>query len=606
MVLQPLQGLSNSDHLTGLSSNINVATLTSSVSNFQDGRFRFPINQPTSIEPMRLKHQFDNQLHEQNLSSETHAGQPAVDSNLQELIMILSSKYGPMKAPLETGTPEYMKLVEILQQSSVIGRESSVEELSGGLKEICSYSKEDATNNIQNVETASLTEDNSCRNNQAKISSSEKNVEQLWQGSLQLSSSVTLSAVAIFKSGEKLVGNYWPDFIEVKGKVRLEAFEKYVQDLPRSRNRGLMVISISWNEGSSNIGLNGMKEVAKGYKKSSRVGFAQLLPGIDLYICPRSDPIITILAKYGFFKGMSVLDDKPDSMIGCVVWRKNRPINPVTNTSDGKNSPNLTQPQNSPPGFSSNHTEKKLSPENTGSSHHNEILTLPLTTVCADVDHDRGSSSSSSSPFKNSVSSDPGNLGLRKRPFEDDDLPEFDFGVACGKSTFGCKPLSSPKKLDDSRLTQLPLITNERGPPELHNKLPPEKNDGSYKQSLKKPKLFDDDDMPEWRPPELHNQLPLESTTSNFQNLPLFPRPPPLPPVPPPPRADNHSSFSYQPFRPPISSQPPVFARPPSQPLPQPPLPPQPPSHSSGRFQSNQVLWHQVPFPSSNGRHPQL
>ncbi|KAL8223432.1 hypothetical protein R6Q57_018907 [Mikania cordata] len=201
MVLQPLQGLSNNDHLTGLSSNINLATLTSSVSNFQDGRFGFPINQPTSIEPMRLKHQFDNQLHEQNLSSEAHAGQPAVDSNLQELIMILSSKYGPMKAPLEAGTPEYMKLVEILQQSSVIGRESSVEELSGGLKEIRSYSKEDATNNIQNVETASLTEDNSstCRSNQAKISSSEKNSEQLWQGSLQLSSSVTLSAVAIFK-----------------------------------------------------------------------------------------------------------------------------------------------------------------------------------------------------------------------------------------------------------------------------------------------------------------------------------------------------------------------------------------------------------------------
>lgn len=42
-------------------------------------------------------------------------------------------------------------------------------------------------------------------------------------------------------SGEKLVCDKWPESIQVKGKVRLEAFEKYVKDLPRSRNRGLMV-----------------------------------------------------------------------------------------------------------------------------------------------------------------------------------------------------------------------------------------------------------------------------------------------------------------------------------------------------------------------------
>lgn len=42
-------------------------------------------------------------------------------------------------------------------------------------------------------------------------------------------------------SGEKLPDTSWSGFIEVKGKVRLEAFEKYVQDLPRSRNRVLMV-----------------------------------------------------------------------------------------------------------------------------------------------------------------------------------------------------------------------------------------------------------------------------------------------------------------------------------------------------------------------------
>lgn len=87
--------------------------------------------------------------------------------------------------------------------------------------------------------------------------------EKLWDGCLQLSSSVTLSAVAFFKSGEKTPDVNWSEFVEVKGKVRLEAFEKYIQDLPRSRNRGLMVISLCWKEGSPETGLVGMKQVSE-------------------------------------------------------------------------------------------------------------------------------------------------------------------------------------------------------------------------------------------------------------------------------------------------------------------------------------------------------
>lgn len=147
--------------------------------------------------------------------------------------------------------------------------------------------------------------------------------EKLWDGSLQLNSSVTVSVVAFFKSGEKMPDIKWSELVEVKGKVRLEAFEKYIQELARSRNRGLMVISLCWKEGSSKSGLAGLKEIAKGYKKGERVGFAQVSPGIDLYICPRTDAIITILAKHGFFKGMAAVEDKQNSLVGCVVWRRN-------------------------------------------------------------------------------------------------------------------------------------------------------------------------------------------------------------------------------------------------------------------------------------------
>ncbi|KAK9130621.1 hypothetical protein Sjap_011108 [Stephania japonica] len=85
-----------------------------------------------------------------------------------------------------------------------------------------------------------------------------------------------------------------------------------------------MVTSLCWKVGSSEAGLNGMKQVAKRYKDGGKVGFAQLSPGIDLYVCPRSDTIITILAKYGFFKGMAAIEDDKDSLIGCFVWRRHR------------------------------------------------------------------------------------------------------------------------------------------------------------------------------------------------------------------------------------------------------------------------------------------
>ncbi|KAL2500677.1 uncharacterized protein Fot_34525 [Forsythia ovata] len=148
--------------------------------------------------------------------------------------------------------------------------------------------------------------------------------EKLWEGSLQLNSSVTASAVAFYKSAERLLDVNWSECVEVKGKVRLEAFEKYIQDLPRSRTRGLMVTSLCWKKGSAEKGLKGMKEVAKGYRKGERVGFAKLTPNVDIYLCPPSDKIITILAKYGFFKGLAAGEDKSEVLLGCVVWRKNQ------------------------------------------------------------------------------------------------------------------------------------------------------------------------------------------------------------------------------------------------------------------------------------------
>ena len=92
-----------------------------------------------------------------------------------------------------------------------------------------------------------------------------------------------------------------------------------------------------------------IKQVAKGYKEGERVGFAQLSPGIDLYICPRSETIITILAKHGFFKGMAAVEDNQDSLIGCVVWRRNRATSNTDVKKLNKKSCSLMErPVNSP------------------------------------------------------------------------------------------------------------------------------------------------------------------------------------------------------------------------------------------------------------------
>lgn len=139
------------------------------------------------------------------------------------------------------------------------------------------------------------------------------------------------------------------------------------------------VISLCWKAGSSEAGLAGMKEVrqqltyrykvlfitccwyetiscifmliqvAKGYIDSQRVGFAHICPGSDLYVCPHSDAIITILAKYGFFKGRAAVEDNRDSLIGCVIWRRGHPSsNSCLKISEKKNTPVLgQQPSNS-------------------------------------------------------------------------------------------------------------------------------------------------------------------------------------------------------------------------------------------------------------------
>ncbi|KAL5216435.1 hypothetical protein ABZP36_007836 [Zizania latifolia] len=170
--------------------------------------------------------------------------------------------------------------------------------------------------------------------------------ESLWSGTIQLSSTAKVSVVAFFKSGEKNQDITWPKVIEIKGKVKLDAFEKFVHELRRCQTRSLMVISLCWKVGTSKAGLKGMKEVAENFEVSQKVGFADICDGYSLYVCPRSDAVITILAKCGFFKGMSAVDTNQDSLMGCIVWRrKGSPSTPCSNDPGVDSSRNIRKIQ---------------------------------------------------------------------------------------------------------------------------------------------------------------------------------------------------------------------------------------------------------------------
>ncbi|XP_074281138.1 uncharacterized protein LOC141606052 [Silene latifolia] len=412
--------------------------------------------------------------------------------------------------------------------------------------------------------------------------------ERLWDGTLQLSSTVVVSAIAFFKSGERMPDFSWCGSMEVKGKVRLEAFEKYVQDLPRARSRGLMVMSLRCKEGSSPAGVKDMAEVARKYREGKKVGFAQLNKGVDMYVCPHSDTIITILAKHGFFKGMSVVTEKSDPLLACVVWRKNSTFGPTT-----KATPMITAPSGdsnaeklqTETGVQKNGAENK-SPEISASprvTQHEDSIIIPQNkSVTGNVEIAMPNVSLPPMSKPSTVLSD------------DEDLPEYDFGAPTSRTvdsvpkmeqfrdSCDLPSITTQLRSENSTVCQNPSIqphqenhtgdcVTSTGPSNqglfLENigNLPKTKNpnwppvegrkpvDDCHGDSTKNQKNLFDDDMPEWCPPEFEkikpevnervgsfaqrNSMALGSSFTDLatgRQLPPSPLPPPPPPPPPP------------------------------------------------------------------------
>ncbi|KAL3682967.1 hypothetical protein R1sor_000989 [Riccia sorocarpa] len=66
----------------------------------------------------------------------------------------------------------------------------------------------------------------------------------LWEGSVQLSATRLAPVDGFLKSGERLELKDWPKSVEIKGRVRLSALDKFLQDLQLSRSRTVTVLSL--------------------------------------------------------------------------------------------------------------------------------------------------------------------------------------------------------------------------------------------------------------------------------------------------------------------------------------------------------------------------
>ncbi|XP_011623380.1 uncharacterized protein LOC18434265 [Amborella trichopoda] len=324
---------------------------------------------------------------------------------------------------------------------------------------------------------------------------------QVWEGLLQLNISATITANAYFKSGEKTSAEDWPSFLEIKGRVRVDAFEKFLQELRLSRSRAIMVVLFCWKEGSSDSGVSDLREVVESYIADERVGFAEPAPGVELYFCPPHARTLEMLGRQvpkDYIEPLS--NSTNEGLIGIVIWRKSL----VTTTISPKHSHkhgNLLKKHD---------VSKRPDKDNTSTkSHLSQQHVTSITINYINPSHQLPDEPIDDIP--------PGFGPPRGLPRNEDDLPEFNF--VGGPKTVGSQfptPNSNhgSSKMDHMHKPMQPIsprVSNSQTQPfasehvrELIHKYGQTKgptSSPSLPPNIKIQAWNDEDDIPEWKPP---------------------------------------------------------------------------------------------------------
>ncbi|KAG7608873.1 Transcription elongation factor S-II central domain [Arabidopsis suecica] len=290
--------------------------------------------------------------------------------------------------------------------------------------------------------------------------------ERAWDGILQLSMSSVVPVAGIFKSGEKAETSEWPAMVEVKGRVRLSGFGKFIQELPKSRTRALMVMYLACKDGISESQRGSLIEVIDSYVADQRVGYAEPASGVELYLCPTRGETLDLLNKVISQEQLDEVKSLDIGLVGVVVWR--RAVVPKPGSGSKR--------QHS---FSSSIGSKtSVLPVNKKQRVH--VTEKPLV-VASMRNHHHGY-------VKHDAAADddvpPGFGPVASR--DEDDLPEFNFNSSV-------VPVSSPQPLpaQSKSLDQVRKLIHKYG-----------KSASTYDDD------DDEDDIPEWQPHVPSHQLP--------------------------------------------------------------------------------------------------
>lgn len=234
----------------------------------------------------------------------------------------------------------------------------------------------------------------------AEPRTSVSRVPYIWEGKLQLTISSLVTVFGLFRSGEKTPTNEWPGSLEIKGRVRLDAFEKFLQELPMSRSRAVMVVQFVLKDKSSESARANLSEAVLSYASDERLGFAEPSPGVELYLCPPH--ILDMISKHLSKDPRELYDSRENGLIGVVVWRKLHIISP-NSSSHHKQHP-LKKQQMIPRGQH----------EKAGNVNVNSSMPMSMS-----LKHDPGMGMDDDDDI-------PPGFGP-KAGRDDDDLPEFNF-----------------------------------------------------------------------------------------------------------------------------------------------------------------------------------
>ncbi|CAF2014507.1 unnamed protein product [Brassica oleracea] len=310
--------------------------------------------------------------------------------------------------------------------------------------------------------------------------------EHIWEGILQLSASSVVSVTGIFKRqvsyGEKAKTSEWPTMVEVKGRVRLSAFGKFVQELPLSRSRVLMVINVVCKDGISQGQRDSLFEVAKSYVADQRVGYAEPTSGVELYLCPSRGETLDLLSKVISKDHLDEAKCSDDiGLIGLVVWRR-AVSSPASRHKPGFKRQHSSLKNHQPPVVVAGTKSSVLAPENKKSSTSLNVKNHHQPPVVAVTVGNHGCEDDEDLP--------PG-FGPAAVKDDDDDLPEFNFN-----------PSTAPPVTSSPRQAVVPQSRSLNQVRELILKY----GNSAGKQPWNG-QDDDDDDIPEWQPQVSGHQI---------------------------------------------------------------------------------------------------